>query len=128
MDIHYIKNGEIIAETIIDIFTSVGWNKEQDNICEAFKNSFYVIAYDGEKMIGFIRALSDGYYYTGIYDVIVRPDYQNLGIGKRLVEIIIEEFTGTYFFLSSVEGKKSFYEKCGFEEDNRGMWIPRNRA
>lgn len=127
MDIKYIKNGDIAAEEIIDVFKSVEWNKEQDNICEAFKNSFYVIAYDGEKMIGFIRALSDGYYYTGIYDVIVRPDYQSLGIGKKLMDIVLDEFKSTYFFLSYTEGKKGFYEKCGFEQINNGMWIPRNR-
>lgn len=126
MNIKYIKNGDINAEEIIDVFTSVDWCKEQDNICEAFKNSFYVIAYDGEKMIGFTRALLDGYYYTGIYDVIVRPDYQNLGIGKKLVETILEEFKGTYFFLSYTKGKKGFYEKCGFEKINNSMWIPRN--
>lgn len=44
MNIKYIKNGDINAEEIIDIFISVDWCKEQDKVCEAFKNSFYVVA------------------------------------------------------------------------------------
>jgi ribosomal protein S18 acetylase RimI-like enzyme len=33
-------------------------------------------------IIGTGRALSDGIYYTVIFDVVVHPDFQRKGIGK----------------------------------------------
>ncbi len=125
MNIKYIKNGTLNAKELITVFKDVGWNKQVDNIVDAFKHSFYVLAYDDEKLIGFARAISDGHYYTGIYDVIVKKDYQKNGIGKKLVNFLLEEYKGTYFFLTSTEGNKPFYERCGFKENQNGMWIPK---
>ena len=127
MNINYLKNNKLNSTEIIDIFESVGWNKEKENIVEAFQNSYYITAYSNEILIGFARAISDGYYYTGIYDVIVRPEYQGNGIGKKMVEKLLEKFKGTYFFLTYTEGNKGFYERCGFEDIDNSMWIPRNR-
>ena len=125
MNFKYVSNGEISSKEIIDVFKSVGWNKEEDNIIDAFKNSYYVTTYDGEMLVGFARAISDNYYYTGIYDVVVRTEYQGMGVGRNMVKILLDEFKGTYFFLTYTEGKREFYEKCGFDVNNSSMWIER---
>ncbi|MTI66775.1 MAG: GNAT family N-acetyltransferase [Firmicutes bacterium] len=125
MDVKYIKNGKLNSKEILEVFKSVGWNKEEDNIIEAFKNSYYITAYVNDKLVGFSRAISDNHYYTGVYDVIVMPEYQKNGIGKNMMNIILDEFKGTYFFLTYTEGKREFYEKCGFKDNDNSMWIPR---
>jgi GNAT superfamily N-acetyltransferase len=124
MNIEFKKNNEINAKEVMEVFKSAGWNKNEDDIVEAFKNSYYVTAYDGDKLIGFARAISDNHYYTGIYDVVIRPDYQKKGIGKKLVNMLTERFKGTYFFLTYTEGNRGFYEKCGFQYNSNSMWIP----
>ncbi|MBS4538924.1 GNAT family N-acetyltransferase [Clostridium sp. D2Q-11] len=124
MNVKYVINGELNAEEIIEVFKSVGWNKNKDIIVPAFKNSYYIMAYYEDELLGFSRAISDNYYYTGIYDVVVKPEYQGRGIAKRMVESLVEEFKGTYFFLTYTEGKRAFYEKCGFEDNSNAMWIP----
>ncbi|MCD6328970.1 MAG: GNAT family N-acetyltransferase [Candidatus Cloacimonetes bacterium] len=123
IEIRFEKNNEVNAEELIDIFKSVEWRKNPNNIVEAFKNSYYITAYHGEKLIGFARAISDNCYYTNIFDVIVRPEYQKKGIGKKKMLMLRDTFKGTYFFLTYTEGRKEFYEKCGFEENDRAMWI-----
>jgi len=55
--------------------------------------------------------------------VIVRPEYQGKGIGKKMMEMLRKKFRGTYFFLTYTEGRKNFYEKCSFEPNERAMWI-----
>lgn len=127
MDVKYIRNGKINSKEVIEVFKSVGWNKEEEKIIEAFKSSYYITAHDSEKLVGFARAISDNYYYTGIYDVVVSLEYQGMGIGKNMVKILLDEFKGTYFFLSYTEGKRKFYEKCGFKDNNNSMWIQRNK-
>lgn len=125
MAITYKTNNNVSADEIISVFKSVGWNKDKDIIVEAFKNSYYITAYDGDKLVGFARAISDNYYYTGIYDVVVLPEYQGKGIGKHMTKMLVEKFKGHYFFLTYTEGNREFYEKCGFIINNNAMWIPK---
>ena len=119
----FIENGEIDPEELISVFKSVGWNKSIDNIAEAFRNSWYILAYENHKLVGFARAISDEFYYTSIFDVVVEPEFQNKGIAKHMVERIKKRFEGTYFFLTYTKGKRDFYSKCGFEENLFAMWI-----
>ena len=123
INIRFEKNNPITADELIDVFKSVEWRKNPENIVEAFRNSYYITAYDGNTLVGFARAISDGYYYTNIFDVIVRPEYHTRGIGKRMMKMLREKFKGTYFFLTYTEGRKEFYKKCGFEQNDRAMWI-----
>lgn len=121
--IRFEINNEVTSKELIEVFKSVEWRKSEKNIVQAFQNSYYVTAYDGEKLVGFARAISDNCYYTNIFDVIVRPEYQGKGIGKKMMEMLRKKFKGTYFFLTYTEGRKNFYEKCSFETNERAMWI-----
>ena len=125
MPVMYHENENIQSEEIIAVFKSVGWNKNKDNIVQAFKNSHYITARDNGMLIGFARAISDNQYYTGIYDVVVNPHYQRQGIGQTMVRKLVHKFKGTYLFLTYTEGNKKFYEGCGFIENENSMWIPK---
>lgn len=123
--IDYRVNSDIVSSEIVEVFHSVGWNKDEKLVEAAFKNSYYVLAYNEDKLIGFARALSDNYYYTGIYDVVVKPEFQGKGIGKQMMSYIVSRFKGTYFFLTYTDGNREFYEKCGFQDNSQAMWIPK---
>lgn len=81
--ITYETNGYLDGDEIMKVFTSVGWTKKKMKVMKAFKRSYYIMAYDNEQLIGFARALSDDEYYTGIYDVIVKPSHQKKALVKR---------------------------------------------
>ncbi len=123
INVKFQTNNHITSEELIEVFQSVGWRKNPDNIVEAFKNSYYITAYHGKKLVGFARAISDNCYYTNIFDVIIHPEYQKQGIGKKMMLMLREKFKGTYFFLTYTEGRKEFYKKCGFEKNDRAMRI-----
>ncbi len=123
LDVRFEINNSVSAKELIEVFESVEWRKSEKNIVQAFQNSYYITAYDGDKLIGFARAISDNCYYTNIFDVIVRPEYQGRGIGIKMMLMLKEKFSGTYFFLTYTEGREKFYEKCGFELNDRAMWI-----
>ena len=78
-----------------------------------------VTAWDGTTLIGFARATSDGVYRATIWDVVVNPNYQGAGIGRKLVQTLI-----THPRLSRVEriylmttNQQAFYERIGFTEN-----------
>lgn len=89
---------------------------------KAFENSYTVVfIFDNEKLIGFGRAISDGAYQAGIYDVAVIPEYQGKGIGKIIVDSILKTIPQCNVILYAAPGKDAFYEKLGFRRMKTGM-------
>ena len=88
----------------------------------ALNNALYtIIARDGDKPVGMTRVVGDGGYVYFICDVIVRPEYQSNGLGRRLIETTLawleEQVDGDETImvnLMSAMGKEKFYEKLGF--------------
>lgn len=108
---------------VTDILKTVGMAYHNSDLNQlAFHNSFTVVfAFDDDKMVGFGRAISDGAFQAAIYDVAVIPDYQGKGIGKMMIDQIIQRCPNCNFILYSAPGKELFYEKCNFRKMKTGM-------
>jgi ribosomal protein S18 acetylase RimI-like enzyme len=75
-----------------------------------------VSAWDEDNLIGFARATSDGIYRATIWDVVVDPDYQRLGLGRKLVETVLAHSSMMRverIYLTTTH-QQSFYERLGF--------------
>ena len=84
-------------------------------------SSFYIgiIDIDNDKLIAFARVLTDHFQYSYIYDVIVDKSYRNLGLGKQLIEIIINHPTINGIKNIELVCRKemmSFYSRFGFTD------------
>lgn len=78
-----------------------------------------VTAWDGDHLIGFARATSDGIYRATIWDVVIDPDYQGAGLGRKLVETVL-----SHPLMSRIERvylmtthQQEFYKRIGFQEN-----------
>jgi len=99
--------------------------REPDKLEKASKNSFVVcsVFVDG-KMIGFGRAISDGQYQSAIYDVVVLPEFQNKGVGKTIMNAILEKLPKiSISLIYAAPGKENFYRKLGFSSLKTGMGL-----
>ena len=91
---------------------------------KAFENSAAVVfIFEKEKLIGLGRAISDGTYEAAIYDIVVRPEYQGKGIGKIIVETLMESLPTCSFILYAAPGKEGFYGKLGFRKLKTDMGL-----
>jgi ribosomal protein S18 acetylase RimI-like enzyme len=91
---------------------------------KALENSASVVfVLDQSKLVGFGRAISDGAYQAAIYDVAVLPDYQGKGVGRLIIDKIIQSLPGCNFILYSAPGKEKFYEKLNFRKLKTGMGL-----
>jgi GNAT superfamily N-acetyltransferase len=89
---------------------------------KAFSASASVVfVYNNQQLIGFARAISDGLIQAAIYDVAVLPSFQGLGIGKQMIEKIVNSLPGCNFILYASPGKELFYEKLKFRRMKTGM-------
>ncbi|MGA9109523.1 MAG: GNAT family N-acetyltransferase [Smithella sp.] len=85
-----------------------------------------VFVYKDAQMIGFGRAISDGAYQAAVYDVAVVPEFQKIGIGKIIMEKILERLSGCNVILYAAPGKEDFYRRLGLRKMKTGMALFRN--
>jgi GNAT superfamily N-acetyltransferase len=76
-----------------------------------------ITAWDGEKLVGISRAISDRVYCTYLSDLAVDVAYQKSGIGKKLIEIT-HEVAGlaTNLILLAAPAAVNYYPKIGMEQ------------
>lgn len=117
-----------------DLYQTTGWNEKgvwtADILHEALKNSWRVVTlYDGEHLVASGRLVSDGFIQCLICDMIVLPAYQNRGLGRKVLNELLEHCRASgirWVQLSCAKGKKGFYERFGFLErpsDAPGMQL-----
>lgn len=79
-------------------------------------------AWDNNTLVGLIRTISDGIYVVVIQDILVLPNYQRQGIGKQLLQRVLNEtqnFRQVFLLTGSEEaneGVKNFYRQQGLTE------------
>ena len=82
-----------------------------------------VFIYEKSRLIGFGRAISDGEYQAAIYDVAVLPESQRKGVGKIIMQAILERIKNCNIILYASPGKEGFYHKLGFRSMKTGMAV-----
>ena len=119
-EIIYKEIHEFTKEDLQDLFLSVEWSSGHfpDKLQIAMRNFETVIsAWDGDKLVGMICAMDDGIMTAYVHYLLVRPDYQDKGIGRKLVSRV-KEIYDDYLRIVVVgyDDEVHFYENCGFEK------------
>lgn len=82
---------------------------------KALAATMNITAYDGEKLVGCLRILTDGYFFGTITELLILPAYQKQGIGSRLIQLA-REYAPTIVYFGSQPGVEAFYEKNGCQK------------
>ncbi|HEM3577810.1 TPA: GNAT family N-acetyltransferase [Streptococcus suis] len=119
--ITYKQHPQLDFQAVLDLYASVGWTNYTDRpamLQKALEHSLFIFAaYDGDRLVGLLRAVGDGYSIVFIQDILVLPPYQRQGIGRHLLEQAITHFSEVYQFhllTDNTEKTRSFYEELGF--------------
>lgn len=134
MNIIYEENILPDKDEFFELYESSRWNEEYqldaDEIHQSINCSWYIVsAYDGDRLVGFGRILSDGRMHALITEMIVLPEYQGYGIGKQILKMLTDvclENDIRDIQLFAAIGKTEFYEKYGYKrrpENGPGMEI-----
>ena len=108
---------------VADLLAGFGLNHNSAQLQQqAFENSYAVaFAYDGPRLIGCGRALSDGVCQAAIYNVAVAEAYHGLQLGRRLIEALLEQVPGCTVILYTHPQTIEFYERLGFRRQKTGF-------
>ena len=120
-------NKKVDSKHLDLLFSSIGWKPRGAKWKEVLeKSSFVCSVWDGARLVGFGRIVEDGAMCM-FYDVLVRPDYQDRGIGSRIMNYLIgkikdKKYTSIGLFSWEYNEKSiGFYEKFGFKKVKTGM-------
>jgi GNAT superfamily N-acetyltransferase len=120
------------AAAMVALLRAVGWDGrtvDPDALGQAIDGTpEFAAAWDGDRLVGTARSLTDGAMYAHIATVVVHPRYQGLGVGERLMHALMDGREHVRFALSAAPGMDAWYAKLGFVDDTRAMVRPRGRA
>lgn len=129
MNITYKNTHEFSEKELEELFLSVGWSSGHfpDKLAIAMKNFESVFtAWDADKLVGLVSAMDDGIMTAYVHYLLIRPEYQGMGIGKELVDRIKEHYIDYLrIVVVAYNDEVEFYEHCGFKkaDDASPMFI-----
>ncbi|WP_078546800.1 GNAT family N-acetyltransferase [Litchfieldia alkalitelluris] len=123
-------NSSITPTELSNVFKESGVKRPSEDLLRLkrmIENADILIsAWDGEKLIGIARAITDFSYCCYLSDLAVNKEYQKQGIGKELVTLVKENISDevTLLLLSSPTAM-NYYPRIGFERIDNGFRILR---
>ncbi len=108
-------------DELLALYDSVGWTnytRRPEMLLRAYENSLLVLgAYEGDKLVGAVRAVGDGFSVLVIQDILVFPEYQRRGIGTRLFREVMDRYPYVYqleLMTDNTPKTVAFYQSLGF--------------
>lgn len=119
----FIRNQQSVdLDDVLHLYQAVGWTNytnQPQMLSQALSHSLAIyLARDGEKIVGLVRLIGDGFSSVFVQDLIVLPTYQRQGIGSTLMKQALSDYKDTYQIqLATEESEKTlgFYRSLGFE-------------
>ncbi len=133
MPVDYRVNVPVGVEAAIELYnrSTLGERRpvnRPDIFAEMLKHANLTItAWDGERLVGIARSLTDWAYVAYLADLAVDADYQKQGIGKRLIaETRQRLWPECMIVLLAAPLANDYYPKLGFEHNPRA-WVLKGR-
>jgi len=114
---------------VIALYTANGWSSAEKptELLSALRNSHSLATARIEgRLVGVGNAISDGYLVVYFPHMIVHPEFQRRGVGRVLVETLLQRYRGFHqLMLTADGGAVEFYKALGFERAGKTvpMWI-----
>ena len=131
------KERSVSIDDVLHLYQAVGWTNytnQPQMLAQALSHSLATyLARDGEKIIGLVHLVGDGFSSVFVQDLIVLPSYQRQGIGSNLMKEALADYKDAYqiqLATEQIEKNLVFYRSLGFETlstyDCTGMiWVDR---
>ena len=110
-------------DELADLYGAVGWvayTRDLAALERAMQGSSHVVtARKDGRLVGLARVVSDGATIAYLQDVLVHPEEQGQGLGKRLVTDALAPFDAVrqqVLLTDDEPGQRAFYQSLGFAE------------
>jgi len=117
------RSGE--AGLSVDAFIGLArriWAREYDaaRTAAALQSTANIGAWSGDRLVGSVRVLSDGYFFSTVAEVMVDPEFRRQGIGRELMRRALDVAPGGVLYVGAPPGQEPFVERAGFRRGPTG--------
>lgn len=123
-------NGRIDEAEVLEIYRANKWSSAErpDKLLPALRNSHTLVTARTEEgqLIGLANAISDGHLVVYYPHILVHPDRQGQGVGRKMVEAMQSIYGDFHLQTLTADGESTeFYRALGFERAGKTepMWI-----
>jgi ribosomal protein S18 acetylase RimI-like enzyme len=96
---------------------------EARRVREALARTTNIGAWDGGRLVGVVRVLSDGYTFSAIADILVDPDYQRLGVGRSLMQQALAATPDARLLIDAEPECVGFFDRIGCDRGPTGFLL-----
>lgn len=128
--VHVAGERPVAPADVKRLYDGAGWWPERDleDISAANAGSVCVGAWQGERLVGFARAISDGRHRAYVEDVVVDPEARGSGVGIMVVRALCDALADVRIVSLFCEPERvSFYEANGFRPSHMQVMMHRER-
>lgn len=113
------------------LMAAVGWGSDYpDEMVSRSLSAYPLVAHarsPSGKLLGYISAFSDGAFSTMLGELVVHPRVQGRGIGRALLRLVEERFSGVPVYVKPLGAAKHFFIACGYQVPAVDMQVLFNR-
>ncbi|WP_010493176.1 GNAT family N-acetyltransferase [Paenibacillus elgii] len=109
---------ELQPDVIYALLQTSYWaaDRSKETVLRSFENSLCFGLYHGEAQVGFMRVVTDYATFAWVCDVIVHPDHRGQGLGKSLMQFLVEHpAVRDIRMVLGTKDAHGLYEQYGFE-------------
>ncbi|MHA8072251.1 GNAT family N-acetyltransferase [Aquirufa ecclesiirivi] len=129
MVISYKENPSLSVEDFMEILekSTLGQRRPMQDVAAMQlmldNANVYVGAYDGDKLVGLARGMTDFVFTTYLADLAVDEAYQHHGIGKQLLKKVKNMHPRAKLILLAAPAAQEYYPKIGMQKHDYCFFI-----
>jgi GNAT superfamily N-acetyltransferase len=129
MNISYQINPQLSVQDLISILnrSTLGLRRPLSDLdaMQAMLDhaNVYVGAFEGDKLVGLARCMTDFVYTTYLADLAVDEAYQHQGIGKNLIKEVKQFIPRARVILLAAPAAEGYYPKIGMQRHDHCFFI-----
>lgn len=114
---------QLATDEVVELYESVGWTSytsDPDLLVQAIERStFRAAARENGALVGIARCLSDDFSIFYLQDLLVRPEFQQRGIGRALIDLCLIRFDHVrqrVLLTDNAEHQHRLYRAAGYTD------------
>lgn len=129
MDIEIEVNGTVDELEVINLYRLNHWSSAEkpELLLPALRNSHTLVtARISGALVGIANAISDGYLVVYYPHMLVHPEYQRQGVGRKMIEAMHSIYGNFHQQMLTADGEAiAFYQSVGFVRAGKTepMWV-----